>query len=176
MKYLRKILCLIMAVLCLSVLVSCDNDAESAGSEKNDGEKNTAGVSYSFEYNGVKVELGAAADKIISSLGEYRDKKEIGDCGGLGAQVRYSYSSFEVYVLESKTDGNIIDQITFRDDLVETSEGVYIGMSVTEVKKLLGTPTDNTDSKLEYLSGKKLLRIGVENGNVTEIDYMRITE
>lgn len=176
MKYLKKALCLILALLCLGAFASCDKEGENADGTKEESKKSAAGAVYYFEYNGVKVELGAKADGIISSLGEYRDKKEIGDCGGLGAQVKYSYSSFEVYVLESKTEGNIIDQITFRDDLVETHEGVCIGMSVSEAKKLLGTPTAATDSKLEYLSGEKLLRIGIENGSVTEIDYMRITE
>lgn len=176
MKYLKKSLCLILAALCLCVLASCKDEGENADGTKEESKKSAAGAVYYFEYNGVKVELGAKADSIISSLGEYKDKKEIGDCGGLGAQVKYSYSSFEVYVLESKTEGNIIDQITFRDDLVETHEGVCIGMSVTEVKKLLGTPTSADSSKLEYLSGEKLLRIGIEGDSVTKIDYMRITD
>lgn len=177
MKNLKRILCAMLALACVCVMAACkdkadetDTDGTKAGSSKEEA------VSYYFEYDGTKVELGAEADGIIKALGEYKDKKEIGDCGGLGAQVKYSYASFDVYVLESKTDGNVIDQITFRDDIVQTPEGVCIGMSVSDAKAKLGTPTDSSDTALEYMKGNKLLKIGIADGNVTAIDYMTVSE
>ena len=178
MKKIKRILCVILASFFVLTLFAC-NDAENETvetREKTEKKESTDTVVYYFEYNGVKVELGAAADSIISALGEYKDKKEIGDCGGLGAQVKYSYPSFDVYVLESKTDGSIIDQVTFRDDIVETPEGVCIGMSASDVKAKLGEPTSATDGALEYISGNKLLRIAITDGVASGIDYMTVTE
>ena len=179
MKNVKRILCVILTVLFIFALLSCNDQAngdDAETKEKTENKESAGGVSYYFEYNGAKVELGAAADSIIASLGEYKDKKEIGDCGGLGAQVKYSYASFDVYVLESKTDGNVIDQVTFRDDIVETPEGVCIGMSLSDAKTKLGEPTTEADTALEYVSGNKLLRIAISDACVAGIDYMTITE
>ncbi len=179
MKNLKKILCAVLALLCMTVFVGCKEQSDNGGDDgtkKETKQNSESGIVYGFEYNGVKLTLGASADKIISALGEYRDKKEIGDCGGLGAQVKYSYASFDVYVLASKSDGNIIDQITFRDDLAETSEGACIGMSVENVKLKTGTPTSESSTSLEYLSGSKLLKFTVADGKITGIDYMNVSE
>ena len=172
MNNFKRIICMLLALVCLFAFAAC-------GEEKNSKDTDDAskdGVAYYVTYNNTKIKLGAAADDIIESLGEYQDRKEIGDCGGLGAQVKYSYPSVEVFVLESKTDGNIIDQITFRDDVVSTPEGVYIGMSIADAKDALGTPSSESDKSIEYENGKYLLKITVDGDSVKEIDYMTITE
>ena len=163
---MKKILCAAIALLCALGLVACKDKAAETGS----------GVAFYVEYNGTKIELGAKADKIIESLGEPQSVREIGDCGGLGAQVKYSYPSFYVYVLESDAKGNIIDQITFRDDVVTTPEGVYIGMSVDDAKQKLGEPTAQSDTALEYQKDSFLLRLVIKGGAVEQIDYMTVTQ
>ena len=186
MRRMKRFLCVLLAGLCVCTLFSCaKNQTEDT---ENTDTATSKGVSYYFEYNGTKVELGENVDGVIEALGAYKDKKEIGDCGGLGAQVKYSYASFDVYVLESKTDGNIVDQITFRDDIVSTNEGVCIGSELAvnvlyfsyaflyygimlnislAVFNLLPVPP---------LDGSKLLRLGISDGVVDEIDYMTVTE
>ena len=115
--------------------------------------------------------MGADADGIIESLGEPQERREIGDCGGLGAQVLYLYPSVEIYVLESKS-GNVIDQISFRDDIVSTPEGVYIGMSVSEAKDALGEPDNEASSSFEYENGDYVLVITHNEGKIRKIDYI----
>ena len=163
---MKKILCAAIALLCAFGLVACKDKAAETGS----------GVAFYVEYNGTKIELGAKADKIIESLGEPQSVREIGDCGGLGAQVKYSYPSFYVYVLESDAKGNIIDQITFRDDVVTTPEGVYIGMSAEQAKQKLGEPSAQSDTALEYQKDSFLLRLVIKGGAVEQIDYMTVTQ
>lgn len=163
---MKKILCAAIALLCALGLVACKDKAAETGS----------GVAFYVEYNGTKIELGAKADKIIESLGEPQSVREIGDCGGLGAQVKYSYPSFYVYVLESDAKGNIIDQITFRDDVVTTPEGVYIGMSAEQAKQKLGDPSAQSDTALEYQKDSFLLRLVIKGGAVEQIDYMTVTQ
>ena len=177
MKGLKRILCALLAALCVLSFTACEDNGKTADTDDKESKNSKMDkASYYFEYGGTKVALGADADDIIEALGEYKDKKEIGDCGGLGAQVKYSYASFDVYVLESKTDGNIIDQITFRDDIVETPEGVCIGMSMSDAKAKLGEPTGSTDSSLEYLDGNKLLKLSIADGKISGIDYMTVSE
>ncbi len=181
MKILKIIISLLLVTLCVFFCVACsdgadtsaDRDGSSGSSDKSD--KDDGAVKLYIEYNGTKIQLGAKADSIIEALGEPQSKTEIGDCGGLGAQVKYTYPSIEVYVLESKTDGNIIDQITFRDDVVSTPEGVCIGATVAEAKQALGKPTSETDKALLYTSGKYTLKLSFSGDMVTEINYITTT-
>ena len=168
-KYVR-LTCALLALLCLCVCaVSCNSDGND---DKNDG----AAVAFYAEYKGTKIELGAPADSIIAALGEAQNRVEIGDCGGLGAQVKYSYPSIDVYVLESKTDGNIIDQITFRDDSVTTPNGSYIGMTADDAKAAEGKPSTESATALVYQKGSYALKLTLADGYVAEINFLTITQ
>ncbi len=171
MNNLKRIIGLLLVLLSAVLVVACNKEDTS-------DTENTAknGVAFYVEYNDTRITMGAEADSIIEKLGEAQDRREIGDCGGLGAQVKYSYPSLEIYVLESKTEGNIIDQITFRDDLVSTPEGVYIGMSADEATEKLGESTAKTDKSMEYEKNGFVLKLGIDNGSITEIDYITVTE
>ncbi len=176
MKTLKIIISLLLVTLCVFFCVACDggkdNSADRGGSSSGNGDKNDGEVKLYVDYNDIRIKLGAKADDVIEALGEPQSRTEIGDCGGLGAQVRYVYPSIEVYVLESKTDGNIIDQITFRDDVVSTPEGVCIGTSLADAKEALGEPTSETAKALLYTSGKYTLKLSISDGSVSEINYI----
>jgi len=173
MKRFVKYICIALALLCVLSLAACNGDEAK---ETEGGSENSAGVSFYMTYNNVKIELGADADKVIDALGEPQKKTENGNCGGLGTQYKYSYPSIDIYVLES-TDGNaVIDQITFRDDLVSTSEGVSIGSTLAEAKKALGEPTSSTSSALLYTKGQYNLKLGIDGDLITEINYLTVSE
>lgn len=157
MKKIKLISAILIAAMLLVAMTACK-----------DG-KNEDSSLY-VEYNGVKIVMGAEADEIIEKLGEPIDRTEMGDCGGLGAQVRYSYPSLDVYVLETKS-GNTIDEISFRDDIVTTSEGVYIGMDIKSAKAALGEPESEDDRQLEYARGDFSLIVTYKDGVVDGIYY-----
>ena len=163
MKKFRVIICAVLAILAVLSFSACENDTTEGASSEN---------SFYATYKGVKIVMGADADGIIEALGEAQERKEIGDCGGLGAQVLYTYPSVEIYVLESKTDGNIIDQISFRDDIIATPEGVYIGMDVSDAKTALGEPDSEGSGAFEYENGDHVLVITHSDGKVKKIDYI----
>ena len=176
MRFLKRIICVALAVMAITAFVACDKqEAVDTQTASNNGEKsNKAGISYYIEFKGQKVQMGADADPIIEAIGEYQDRKEIGDCGGLGAQVKYSYAAVEIFVLESKEKGNVIDQITFRTDAITTPEGVYIGMDTAQAKEILGEPTSESQTAFEYAGDKYVLVITVADGKVNKIDYMTV--
>ena len=158
----NKVIALILATVCLICCVACSEDVE-----KTDGFD-----SFYVNYNDVVIQLGDRADGIIKDLGASQSKTEIGDCGGLGAQVKYSYASIDLYVLEVKGGDSIVDQITFRDDIITTPEGVYLGMTLEEAEGLLGEPTTRTDKAVLYSNGTYTLKLGVVAGIITEINYI----
>ena len=158
----NKIIAIILAIVCLACLAACGED----------GGKTDGFDSFFVKYNGVEIKLGAKADSVLDGLGEAQSKTEIGDCGGLGAQVKYSYASFDLYVLEVKGGDSIVDQITFRDDIITTPEGVYLGMTLDEAEGLLGEPTTKTDKAALYSDGTYTLKLSVADGVITEINYI----
>lgn len=172
MKIAKRIL-LILAALCLVLcLVACDSGKGTDANTSEDTEQ-SGGVSYFVSYNGTKITLGGAADAAITALGTPQSKSELGNCGGLGSQVKYTYSSLYVYVLETDS-GNTVDQIEFRDDLVSTPEGVSIGMSKSDVISKCGEASAESATSLTYTSGKLNLSIGFDaNGMVNKIAYIR---
>lgn len=158
MKKFKLMLVVLTTVALIVSMMACDGaqkDAEDA---------------LYVEYKGVKIVMGAEADEIIDALGEPIDCNEMGDCGGLGAQVLYSYPSLDIYVLESK-NGNTIDEISFRDDIVTTPDGVYIGMDVDDAKDALGEPDSEDDRQLEYTKGDFSLIVTYSEGLVNGIYY-----
>ena len=133
-------------------------------------------AAFSVTYRGTTLEIGKKAESALAALGEPVNKKEIGDCGGLGAQVRYDYSSLILYVLESK-DGSVIDQITLTDDLVTTEKGICIGDSREKVLEAYGDLIQSRgEDRLVYIEGQKQLTFEVEDGKVTAIDLMQVTQ
>lgn len=154
---------LLSALLCFG-LAGCEKEepAEESGA-------------FSVSYRGTTLEIGKEAEDALKALGEPTNKKEIGDCGGLGAQVRYDYSSLILYVLESK-DGAVIDQITLTDDLVSTEKGICIGDSQEKVKEAYGDALQSDGDRLFYTSGKNRLTFEVKDGKVSGIDLMQVTQ
>jgi hypothetical protein len=155
---------LLSALLCLG-LGGCDKEKTAAED----------GGMFSVTYRGTVIEIGKEAEDVLKALGEPQNKKEIGDCGGLGAQVRYDYSSLVLYVLESK-DGAVIDQITLTDDLVATEKGICIGDSQEKVKEAYGDTLQDDGSRWYYRSGKNRVTFKIEDGKVTGIDLMQVTQ
>ncbi len=163
----RWILVLLVAILTLG-LVACNGNEKDADTESADE------IGFFVDCNGTKIELGKSAESALTALGEPNSRKEIGDCGGLGAQVRYDYASVTVYVLESKS-GDVIDEITLKDDLAETSKGIVIGSKEADVTTAYGKPHETEGDRLKYQSGDKCLMFTIKNGQVSAIDLVRVT-
>lgn len=168
MKKSLKIFALIIAAVCaFSMLVACNGASNSEGGD--------SAVEYYVTYKGTKIELGAKSASTLEALGEPKDTKSLGDCGGFGLQTRYTYSNLTLYTIKNDS-GETIDQITITSDQVQTPKGVYIGMSKSDVISAYGNPTSQSDTKLEYVNGSLILKFGLDSGEVDTIDFMRVTQ
>ena len=161
---MKKIIAIILAcvTICLC-LASCGGD----------GSANARDI-YKVEYNGVELKLGEDATPVINALGEASSVKEIGDCGGFGAQVKYTYPSVVVYTLKND-EGETVDQIDLLDDLVATPEGIYIGSAAADVESAYGEPNSKSDSSIIYKDGNCFLKFGIADGEVSSISILRET-
>lgn len=163
--------CLYVLVACLFcfaavlTLCACDN------SEKNGGQ--TSAIQFYAEFNGVKIELGKKAENVLAKLGDAKYADNLGDCGGIGVQMKYTYDNVAVNTIKEK-DGEVIHKIAFLNDLVSTPKGISIGSSEDDVKKAYGEPSSSENGKLTYKSGDLELEFTVKNGNVSAVNYRRL--
>ena len=165
---MKRIITWILALVCCLALeftfVAC-----------NGGEQENKGDIFYMSYNGTKIELDTKAAGVISALGEANSVKELGDCGGLGAQVKYTYNDIELYTLKSG-DEETVDQISFTSDLVSTSKNISLGDSKDKVIEAYGEPTKQSDGDILYTEGDLTLKFKLEGGKVSAIDYIRVTK
>jgi hypothetical protein len=148
-----------------STLVACNN-----GSEENEGASNNP---FYVNYKDVKIELNKKAESVLDKLGEPKYSDNLGDCGGIGVQMKYTYDNITLNTLKEK-DGEKIHKIGFLNDLVSTPKGITIGSSADDVRAAYGTPSSEENGKLTYKSGDLELEFTVKNGSVSAVNYRRI--
>ena len=161
MKKTLKICALVMAVLMLSLCIfACTKEENDKNTDK----------SFYVIHKGVKVELGKDANAVVNKLGEILALHTLGNCGGLGSQKKYTYSSLALFVLEDNSGNCIIDGIELYDDSITTPEGVYIGMSADEAKEKLDGAKQSGNA-LTVVDGKYYLKVKLDGGKVSEIYF-----
>ena len=130
---------------------------------------------FDFVYNGIKVSLGTSPLDVVDQLGDY-SLFESESCAFQGTDRVYTYNSF---VLRSSPDpdGNdVIVSIELKDDTVETAEGIYIGMSESDVTSTMGAADTELAGGLEYSEGDSVLTFVISDGAVSAINYTYINE
>lgn len=169
MKTILKILAVLAVVACVVTLFSACNSEDGDDEDEDD-----AGI-YSVTYNDIKIVLGKSADKALKKLGAPKSSVPLKICGDLGEVIQYTYNGMVLNVLKSDT-ATTVEAIVFTDDFLSTSEGICIGMSSDSVLAAHGTPSEQTDAKIEYESGSCLLRFMISNGAVKDIHYIYSTQ
>ena len=139
----KRILSMTFVVVLLLALCAC-----GGGSDED---------AYYISFKEATICPGEAAGDLLDALGEPNFKKNNGNCGGQGVQMKYSYDSFDLYLLEANDGKVTVDEISLKDDLIETPKGIAIGSKKDAVLKAYGEPTKATDKTLVYEKGKQEL-------------------
>ena len=161
---MKKILCLLMAILLLGAFVACDEGEE--------------GINFAdLSIKGAKLTLDADAAAVLAALGEYRAFAETGSCYGDGKDRVYEYTSFK---LKTYTNGDkeyilAVEIFNDADESVKTPEGIRIGSTGDNVKAAYGEASESSDSRIVYLraDGKVKLQFLLRDGAVTNIQYLK---
>ena len=166
---IKRILCLILALATLTLLASTFVACDGAEDNSEGGSSNP----FYVNYKDVKIELDKKAEGVIDKLGEPKYSDNLGDCGGIGVQMKYTYADITVNTLKEK-DGEVIHKIGFLNDLVSTPKGITIGSSEADVREAYGNPTSEENGKLTYKSGDLELEFSIKDGSVSAVNYRRI--
>lgn len=128
---------------------------------------------YVFTVDGTTIAMNAEAAPILEKLGKEKNYFESASCAFEGLDKEYTYNGFvlKTYPLN---DVDYVASITLQDDTVATPEGIAIGSELADVTAVYGD--SSSDTKCEYVKGDSQLLILLENGVVTSIQYVAITE
>ena len=166
MKTFNKIICLLIALLCATaVFTACNGSSDDNGGS-------SAGV-FAVTYKDTVIKLDADAKAVLEALGDPKYTDNLGDCGGIGVQTKYTYDDIAINTLKEK-DGEKIHKISLLNDLVSTSKGISIGSDEASVKEAYGTPSAEENGKLTYKSVNLELEFTIKNGSVNAINFRRI--
>ncbi|MBR2354688.1 MAG: hypothetical protein IKA76_09335 [Clostridia bacterium] len=158
-----RLLALSLALIFLLALVAC-------------GEEENGGDAYSISYNGAKICPGEKAGGLLDKLGTPKAEMPVASCGDQGEQIRYTYDSFYLYFLVASDGKQTVDAVEFRNDLIETSEGITIGSSKDAVQKAYGDPSETFGNTLTYKNGKQKLIIQLKDNRVAELKLAYVSQ
>ena len=189
---MKKILALTLAIMMLLCFTACNKTAgtdipqitmgaqESETSvatepaqESNESQTAQNSTTYVFEYQGVKLQPGAAFD--ASALPEATSTYTVPSCALEGTDNVYNYDTFEVTAYD-EGKGEFIYSIYFIDPNLTTPEGLALGDTLDKVIDLYGENYVQEGTSYTYVGGNTSLVIIMQNDTIASIEYRLITE
>ena len=170
-RFFVSLIAILCCVCAIFTFAACDGNNDTDNGGKNSNGSNNSSIFY-IKYGSTKIELGMDAAAPLAALGEAKSVKELGDCAGLGSQVKYTYDNFDIYTLKND-EGETIDEISFTSDIAVTPKGICLGSTADEVTQAYGTPSTQTEKAIIYTKGNNSLKFGIKNGEVSSIAYIR---
>lgn len=137
--------------------------------------ESTSTDGYAFTSGSVKIKMNADAAKVVEELGEEDDYFESESCAFEGLDKVYTYPGYKLntYPVDDK---DYVLSVVFRDDTVETEEGISIGSTKDEVTEAYGDPTEEKGSSLIYEKGETKITFGMNGDKVASVEISAITE
>ncbi len=125
---------------------------------------------YGFKYKGVTIYMDALAKDVLETLPPYDSVYEAPSCAFEGKDRVYSFGSFELNTYET-AGVEYISAVIFKDDLVETMEGAFLGMSGEELAALYNDG-EKEGNIFVCEKGEMRLRFFITDGVITQIQYL----
>ena len=166
----KRLLSMLLALVCCFGALATFSSCDKAEGEEPGGTSNSP---FYVVYKDVKIELDKPATDVLEALGKAKYEDNLGDCGGIGVQVKYTYDDITINTLKEKS-GEKIHKISFINDLVSTPKNISIGSSEEDVRGAYGAPSSAENGKMIYKSNDLDLEFTVKDGSVSAINYRRV--
>lgn len=170
---MQKWISLLLTIVCLFALALADDVALPT-------QEPATSTGYVFcvtLQNGQEVQLCVDEDfsVLLPLLGEPVSLFESESCAFQGIDRVYTYPSFAVYTYPQEGVDRI-SSIFLMDDMVETAEGVMIGMDIAQARALYGEPAQEAEGSLTYVQdGCALSLLYDAESCITAITYLSLT-
>jgi hypothetical protein len=167
---MKKLLIALLTVLMLSlVFTGCGNkesDNDNTGNEEN---------GYEFVSNGVKIQMLAPAETVLSELGEENTYFEAESCAYQGMDKIYTYNGFEVRTNEIEQK-DYVTSVLLIDDSISTPEGVALFMTKEDMIAAYGDNYTEESGLCTYTMGETKLSFLISDNEITSIEYTAVVE
>lgn len=126
---------------------------------------------YFFNHNGKQIQVGMTMEEITNAIGEANSVFEAASCAFDGMARQYNYGSIEIVTYEDAGVEKCCS-IYLNDDMAQTEEGVYIGMSKEDMENTYGTGYVEDGGICTYVNGGMELRFTMAaDGKISFIEY-----
>ena len=146
-----------------------DRNQNTQPSEDQFDSSTAAESGYVFIDQNVIIAPDVLMAEIVEALGDAQSYYEAASCAFDGLDKIYGYGSYEIDTYPDE-DGDRINVIILKDDLVSTVEGVIIGDPIEKVIETYG-PCEAENGELVYPKGGMKLTFIVRDGIVASIEY-----
>lgn len=163
---MKKVLCLMMALLMVLALCACDSGNGPATTTTPD----TDPAGYLFTYNGKQIGLNMKMEDVTALIGPADRSNTSDSCAFGGTDTTYYYDSIRITTSDDK-GYEWVYEIYLLDDLVATEEGVSVGSTAQQVTEKYGQSQEGSDSLLVYSKGGMKLKFSLKDGKVAAILY-----
>lgn len=188
---MKRIISLLLVLVAVFMMAACGSEEPNptnpnptqpttspvSGEETQPATEETipAGEAYTFTYGATKIAVHADAAPIVAELGEAMSFTQEESCAFEGIHKTYYYGSF---YLQTYPDGSVdrVYRVWLVDDSVATEENIYIGAPQAAVENAYGAQWYNGKNAYIVKSGDCVLTIILDNGVVSSIQYMIVTE
>ena len=169
MKKIGRITAVFLAAS-LFVLAGCGKGGDTAPASGSEVQIKGAG-GYVFLSKDVTVEIDAEAEPILTALGEPQSTYEAPSCAFGDLDKVWTYPGYRI---DTYQIGGVdyISDVIFTDDSVKTPEGLCIGNTVEDMKKVYGEPESIDSAQAVYLSGDMKLVFLLDGDVIKTIEYL----
>lgn len=148
-------------------------DGENQTEEQTEGAENDP-AGYFFEAEGTEGKVRIVTDvevtDTLKALGEPLSYFEAASCAFEGLDKMYTYDHFEIDTYP-KGEKDYISSIILLDDMIATPEGVYIGMTQSDMETAYGTEYEMAAGACVYTKGNVHLSFIIKDEEIVSITY-----
>lgn len=175
---LKKITIFLLITLISIMLMGC-NDESVDNNETDPQESNVTETevieSYSYTYNGTKIEINSKAEAVLEDLGEEINYFESESCAFPGLDKVYTYPGLEIQTYEIEGVDHILS-VNILDDTIGTNKGIRLFDSSSKVIETYGENYEENAGQYIYKKGETKLSFLIKDDEVIAIEYAAIVE
>ena len=185
---MKKLLAIALAAILLFA-VSCtaapskDNTADDLTDEiladepgilaSDNGETADNGASVISLDDGTEIEIGAKAEDVLASLGEYSDMIEAPSCVHEGFDRIYTYGGFSVTTSPAGDGSDIVAEFAIESPECKLDNGITVGSTVADMESAFGTDYTNSFGMIEYTLDGMTLTVIVDGENIVSVVFAK---
>ena len=126
---------------------------------------------FKVVYEGVDVTPGKLFN--ANEIKKEAKKKTIDSCAGFGKDNVYTYDNVEITAnVNSDENKEIIYSVYYINDTVSNNDGLKVGLSVSEMKNILGEEDDEFNGVYTYNGEGSYIKIQTKDDVITSIEYL----